>query len=91
MLRPIASGQRYQLVGGFYDYKVIIGILRRRLPDQAWRLPHVEGDGLHLPPCFKVDCSKVKKHLGMNFRTLEDTIVEEAEFLYAFEEQTKRK
>jgi hypothetical protein len=87
MLRPVASNQRYQLVGGYYSYGAIIAILRRRLPDQAWRLPLVEGDGLPLPPSFQVDCSKAKKHLGMNFRSLEDTIVEEAEFLYAFQEQ----
>ena len=78
-------------VSGNYSYARIFAILKENFPEQAHRFPDIPNHGLPLRPCFLADCSKAETELSIRFRTLEETVIEEAKILFDLEEKTDKK
>ncbi|ORY23824.1 hypothetical protein BCR39DRAFT_548657 [Naematelia encephala] len=75
---PVASGQRYQVVSGYYNYGRLFSILRKAFPTEAHRFPDVPDDGLPLKPHFFTDSTKAERDFGvLHWTPIEEAIVPE--------------
>jgi nucleoside-diphosphate-sugar epimerase len=76
-----AGGQRYFCTGGGYTYQQICDIIRRDFPEKASLTPKGT-PGAPFPDVYHVDNSKIKRELGLSFRTLQTSIHDQvAEFI----------
>ncbi|KAK9360979.1 hypothetical protein V1504DRAFT_406804 [Lipomyces starkeyi] len=71
---PEAENQRYFVVADKYSYKDICGILLKNFPELSGKVP-TEG-GILTKKIFDVDNSKSKKDLGIEYISLEQSIVD---------------
>jgi nucleoside-diphosphate-sugar epimerase len=78
---PEAAGQRYFCTAGGYTYQQICDIIRKDFPEKKESVP--EGKpGAPYPDVYKVDNSKIKRDLGIEFRDLHTCIHDQvAEFI----------
>ncbi|RFU28711.1 hypothetical protein B7463_g7601, partial [Scytalidium lignicola] len=84
-----AAGQRYFTTTGNFSFQQICHILRNELPELGSRVP--EGDeNVKLPPVYKVDNSKTKRELGINFTPLKDIVVDAALNFLEIEKKQRR-
>jgi nucleoside-diphosphate-sugar epimerase len=79
---PEAAGKRFFITAGYWSTSDAIEIIRKNFPDLAGNLmEHPESD---LPKdIFKIDNSRGKKILGLEYRSLEECIVDTAKSLKA--------
>ncbi|KAI9673130.1 MAG: methylglyoxal reductase (NADPH-dependent) gre2 [Caeruleum heppii] len=87
---PDAAGQRYFIVSDNYSYQQVVDIIRKKVPELKHRTPEGQG-GAPLPETYKVSNEKVKKDLGMTFRSLEETITDTARNLMELEKKTGKR
>lgn len=81
-----AAGQRYFCTAGGYTYQQICDIIRAKFPEKRDLVP--EGTpGQAYPDVYKVDNSKIKKELGISFRSLETTIYDQVAQFIALEKR----
>ncbi|SCU82085.1 LAMI_0B08878g1_1 [Lachancea mirantina] len=72
-------GQRLGLSSGQFNGQDIAQILNKRFPKLEGTLPKVTGEGAYKNnPYAKFDNSKTKKILGIEFKTLEETVYDTA-------------
>jgi nucleoside-diphosphate-sugar epimerase len=71
--KPEAAGQRYFTTGGNYTYQQICDIIRQDFPEKRPLVPEGE-PGQEMPKVYKVDNSKTRRELGIQFRDLRTTI-----------------
>jgi len=83
-----ASGaqQRYFCTGGTFTYQQICDILRAEFPQLQDRVPK-GNPGEPMPAVYKVDNSKARKELGINFRSLKECIVDTGKNLLELEKK----
>jgi nucleoside-diphosphate-sugar epimerase len=72
--KPAAAGQRHLISNGAYSYQQVCDIIREKFPQLRGLTPE-ENPGTPLPSTYRLDTSKAIKQLGINFRSLEETIV----------------
>jgi nucleoside-diphosphate-sugar epimerase len=70
---PEAAGERFFACTSMATQKDMCDIIRKEFPDIAASLRDDVSDTL---PSFRVDNSKIVKALGLQFRSLEDTVVD---------------
>lgn len=81
-----AVGQRFFTTGGRYTYQQICDIIRKHFPEKKSLVP--EGTpGAAMPDVYLVDNSKAMKELGIEFRDLETTIVDQVKEFIAMEKK----
>ncbi|KAF4624136.1 hypothetical protein G7Y89_g14037 [Cudoniella acicularis] len=68
-----AAGQRYLCASSGYTYQQVADIIRKDFPEKRDLCPEGTPNAPY-PDVYKVDNSKVKKDLGMEFRPLQTTI-----------------
>ena len=84
---PEAAGQRYFCTAGGYTYQQICDIIRRDFPEKREVVP--EGKpGAPYPDVYRLDNSKIKKELAMNFRDLRTTIDDQVKEFIELEKRT---
>jgi nucleoside-diphosphate-sugar epimerase len=84
-----AANQRFFVTGGSYSYQIICDILRKTFPELRDRVPEGKpGSGLGAD-VYKVDNSKAKRVLSLNFRSLEECIVDTVKSLLEVEKAEK--
>ncbi|PWY70849.1 NAD(P)-binding protein [Aspergillus sclerotioniger CBS 115572] len=79
-VRPEAGGERFLVAGGRFLYQDACAILRRRFPQLADKIPGCSGDAA-VVETYIADGGKAQKVLGLEYRDLEDTLVETVEDL----------
>jgi nucleoside-diphosphate-sugar epimerase len=85
---PAAAGQRYFCTAGEYTYQQVCDIIRKDFPEKKNLVP--EGNpGAEFPDVYKVDNSKIKTELGMEFRDLQTCIHDQMAEFIAVEKRTK--
>jgi nucleoside-diphosphate-sugar epimerase len=76
---PEAAGKRLFCTAGTYSNAEIAGIIRKHFPEDAERLPTDATPGGELPPAdkrFKWDNSATNALLGINWASLEQSVVD---------------
>lgn len=82
---PNAANQRFNITGGKYSYSMFVDIIRQKFPMLADKLPTEAA--YELPDVYDYDNSKLIEKLGMNYHTIEDTVVDTVRSLRALEER----
>ncbi|KAF2236789.1 NAD(P)-binding protein [Viridothelium virens] len=82
---PSAANKRFFVTAGYFTNKQIGEILRKHFPEFASQLPADSTPGGDFPSegVYKIDNSRAKDLLGVQFRTLEESIVDTAKSLKA--------
>lgn len=76
---PQAGGQRFFLCKGNFSYQQMVDILREKVPEVRDRVPIGKpGSGFGGVELYKTDSSKAQKILGIQFRELEESVVDAA-------------
>ncbi|TVY56237.1 putative uncharacterized oxidoreductase [Lachnellula cervina] len=70
---PEAAGQRYLTASSGYTYQQICDIIRKDFPEKRNLVPEGTPNAPY-PDVYTLDNSKVKKQLGVEFRSLETSI-----------------
>lgn len=79
MIVPEAGNQRFVVCARQFDFQAICDLLRFRFPELSERTPLGKPGTRSLPPgAYSIDNSKVKKFLGVEFRSLEETVLDAA-------------
>ncbi|CAJ2503757.1 Uu.00g111510.m01.CDS01 [Anthostomella pinea] len=68
---PKAAGQRF-LVGQGFRYQLAVDSARESIPELKYRLP--VGRPGFVEPAYEIDGSKVEKVLGLEYKTLAETV-----------------
>lgn len=83
---PEAGGQRFAVSLGNFTYQQVCDIIRERFPELKEKVP--EGTpGAEAPKSFALDCEKARKVLGIEFRGLEETVVDSVKSLLELEKR----
>lgn len=86
---PEAANERFYVTAGNFSYQMICDIIRKDFPQLREKTPEGKpGSGLG-QEVYKVDNSKSKKVLGMNYRPLETTIHDQVASFLELEKKTK--
>ncbi|KAL9096647.1 MAG: hypothetical protein Q9165_001134 [Trypethelium subeluteriae] len=82
---PSAANKRFFVTAGYFTNKQIGEVLRKHFPEFASQLPADSTPGGDFPSegVYKIDNSRAKDLLGVQFRSLEDSIVDTAKSLKA--------
>ncbi len=74
---PAAANQRFLTSGGYYCNKAIVDIIRKNFPEYHSALPSESVEGGRYPPGghFKIDNSRSRNVLGIEFKELEEAVV----------------
>lgn len=84
-----AGGNRYLIATSGYTYQQICDIIRANVPEAKDKVP--EGTpGAPAPDTYTLNNEKAKKELGLTFRSLKETIVDEAYNLLELEKTAKK-
>lgn len=87
MMVPEAGNQRFLVCAKQFSFQDICDILRSHFPELSERTPLGKPGTSSLPPgAYLVDNSKVKAVLGMEFRSLAETVVDVARYLLDVEQ-----
>lgn len=85
--KPELAGTRLFTTAGYYSNRDILAIVRKQFPELQDRLPAEDVPGGGLPPSdklFKFDNSATTKALGVQWRSLESTVVETVKSVQPF-------
>ncbi|EXJ85673.1 dihydroflavonol-4-reductase [Capronia coronata CBS 617.96] len=90
MMVPEAGNQRFAVSARQFSFQEVCDILRSRFPELNHRTPLGKPGTSSLPPgAYSIDNSKVKSLLGVEFRSLEETVVDVARCLLDIERNEK--
>lgn len=79
MTVPEAGNQRFVVCARKFDFQDICDLLRSHFPELSERMPLGKpGTPSLLPGAYSIDNSKVKELLGVEFRSLEETVLDVA-------------
>jgi nucleoside-diphosphate-sugar epimerase len=75
---PAAANKRFFVTAGYFTNKEICEIIRKNFPELEAKLPGKDVKGGDYPEggLYKYDNSRVKSVLGIEFRSLEESIVD---------------
>jgi hypothetical protein len=91
MIVPEAGNQRFLVCAKQFGFQDICDILRSRFPELSERTPLGKPGTSSLPPgAYSVDNSKVKELLGVEFRSLVETVVDVAHCMLDIEQNEKQ-
>ncbi|KAJ9652406.1 methylglyoxal reductase (NADPH-dependent) gre2 [Neophaeococcomyces mojaviensis] len=80
--RPEAAGKRFFVTAGFFNNAKVADIIKKNFPDLKSKLPqNYEEDPKEYP--YKIDNSRSKEVLGLQYRSLEDSITDLVKSLQA--------
>ena len=83
---PEAGGNRFFITAGNYHYQEFCDIIRKDVPEARDRTPEGKpGSGLGGVQVYKVDNGKSKKVLGIQYRSMEETVADAAKSLVEIE------
>ncbi|GAA6027616.1 hypothetical protein JCM8097_007948 [Rhodosporidiobolus ruineniae] len=86
----VAAGQRYLLIGAEMSASRLVIAAREAFPEQKERFPEPGGEaGWEVPPHFEWDVSKAERDLGIQWKSVEETVRESLEQIFRFEAQAK--
>ena len=82
---PKAANKRFFITADYFSNKRMAEVLRKHFPEYASQLPTESTPGGDFPAegIFKIDNSRAKELLGVEFRSFEDSIVDTAKSLKA--------
>jgi nucleoside-diphosphate-sugar epimerase len=85
---PEAAGKRFYVVGGYFSNPRLAGIIRRRFPqlEAEGRLPP-EGEDDFPEDHWGFDNSRSREVLGLEYRGLEESVVDTVESILKFERE----
>lgn len=69
-----AANQRFIITNGGYTYGLFCDIIRKQFPQLKDKTP--DNAGQPMPTVYKIDNSKSKKELGMEYRSMEEYVVD---------------
>lgn len=91
MIVPEAGNQRFVVCARQFNFQEVCDILRSQFPELSERTPLGKPGTNSLPPgAYSIDNSKVKEILGVEFRPLEETIVDAARCMLEVERNKKK-
>jgi nucleoside-diphosphate-sugar epimerase len=91
MIVPEAGNQRFLVSARQFGFQDICDILRSRFPELGERTPLGKPGTSSLPPgAYSIDNSKAKQLLGVEFRSLEETVVDVARCMLDIEQNEKQ-
>lgn len=91
MIVPEAGNQRFVVSARQFSFQDICDILRSRFPELSERTPLGKPGTSSLPPgAYSIDNSKVKELLGVEFRTLEETVLDVARCMLDIEQSEEK-
>ncbi|KAF7626393.1 putative dihydroflavonal-4-reductase [Aspergillus flavus] len=91
MIVPEAGNQRFVVCARQFDFQDVCDILRSHHPELSERTPLGKPGTRSLPPgAYSIDNSKVKKFLGVEFRSLEETVLDAARCMLDIERNEKQ-
>ncbi len=76
-----AANQRYLVAGGAYTFQLVANIIRERFSELRNVTPQGNPTSPPVPDTYKVDTSKITKDLGLSFRPIEETFVDNVKSL----------
>lgn len=82
---PKAEGQRFLAVNGEYDYQRIVDILRSEVMPVREKVP-IGLPGAMGPETYRVSNAKSRRELGMDYRSLAETVIDTCNSLLQMEE-----
>lgn len=86
MIVPEAGNQRFLVSARQFSFQDICDILRTRFPELSERTPLGKPGISSLPKgAYSIDNSKVKEFLGIEFRSLEETVLDVAHYMLNIE------
>ncbi|KAI9828026.1 MAG: methylglyoxal reductase (NADPH-dependent) gre2 [Thelocarpon impressellum] len=84
---PAAAGQRFFVTAGYFSNREIADVVRKHFPELGDKLPRPDAKGGDFPSgedaVYKFDNSRSKEVLGVQYRTLEESIVDTVKSLLA--------
>ncbi|KAJ5610867.1 flavonol reductase [Penicillium lagena] len=84
---PEAGGHRFLVCGGNFSFQQMADILREKVPEVRNRVPTGNpGSGFGKVELYTPDSSKAETILGIQFRDLEETVVDSARSLMRLED-----
>lgn len=91
MIVPEAGNQRFVVSARQFSFQDICDILRSRFPELSERTPLGKPGTSSLPPgAYSIDNSKVKELLKVEFRTLEETVLDVARCMLDIERSEEK-
>ncbi|KAK7754605.1 methylglyoxal reductase (NADPH-dependent) gre2 [Diatrype stigma] len=90
LMLPGAGGNRFYVVGGHYSTKRVADIIRSRYPELAAKLPPAEVEDDFPDDVYGFDNSKSRQVLGLEYRGLEESVVDTVESILKLVERLKR-
>jgi len=85
-----AANQRFAITNGRYSYQRLVDIIRAKFPELRDSTPEGNADEPY-PPVYSYDASKAKKELGLEFRSIEETVVDTVNSLREMEKKLAAK
>lgn len=76
LLVPGAGGNRFYVVGGHFSTKRVADVIRSSYPELAAKLPPAEAEDDFPDEVYGFDNSKSRKVLGLEYRGLEESVVD---------------
>lgn len=90
MIVPEAGNQRFVVCARQFDFQDVCDILRSHFPELSEHTPLGKPGTRSLPPgAYDVANSKVKEFLGVEFRSLEETVLDVARCMLDIERNEK--
>lgn len=91
MTVPEAGNQRFIVCARQFDFQDVCDILRSHFTELSERTPVGKPGTRSLPDgAYSIDNSKLKKFLGVEFRSLEETVVDVARYMLGLERKEKQ-
>lgn len=91
MTVPEAGNQRFIVCARQFDFQDVCDILRSNFAELGERTPLGKPGTRSLPDgAYSIDNSKVKKFLRVEFRSLEETILDVARYMLDLERREKQ-
>ena len=78
MESPTAANKRFLVAAGSYNNRIIVDLIRQNFPEYHSALPLESAEGGNYPDggTFKIDSTRSKEMLGINYRSLESSVVD---------------
>ena len=81
-----AANQRYLISASSYSYQMFADIIRQKFPELRATTP-VGNAGEPLPDIYKLDTTKIRRELGLTFRSMEESVVDTVQSLQKLEKK----
>ncbi|KAL3427609.1 NAD dependent epimerase/dehydratase [Phlyctema vagabunda] len=75
---PAAANKRFFITAGYFSNREVVDLIRKNFPEYAAKLPGKDVKGGDYPEggIYKFDNSRVKEVLGIEFRSLEESVTD---------------